>query len=432
MKRILLWWENRKGFILLDLLLLFVVTVSILTLSNAWGIYRYIALSNEKATLALESDQALYYVDFSDPVPPGSAEDVKEITAGNQARYELIQTLEQMPGVRSVLANYSLEVSGFGSSDSGFGSLDSWTAFLCSQDFQALFPDLNRGEWFDQAENPDGTFNAVLCGEDFYDVPVGSTMDLVVYENQGTDSIKNVFRIRVCGVIYGPAFLPTLGAEGTSLTVSDLYQNVPALLLGPCDTFEMLMQRSMRFQYGSTLKHFWVDFTADATPEQIQAVQDLLSQTGGWLTLSQIRQTSADHLDSSFKSTLVIPLFYVAIAFVAFFSITILSVFRRTRTDAVYYLLGYSKRRIVWSVAGHTGILILLAAGINLIYVNSYYAWVATDWIQPDPVSPPYFDAASSWLIVGIALFMFVVTLAAALGVLRKKSPSDFWLSSKE
>ena len=425
MKRILLWWENRKGLILLDLLLLFVVTMSILTLSNAWGIYRYIDLSNEKGTLALKSSEALYYMAFSDSVPPGSAEDVKEITAGNQARYELIQTLEQMPGVRSVLANYSLGVSGFGSSDS-------WTAFLCSQDFQALFPDLNRGEWFDQAENPDGTFNAVLCGEDFYDVPIGSTMDLVVYENEGTDSIKNVFRIRVCGVIYAPAFLPTLGAEGTSLTVSDLYSNVPAVLLGPCDTFEMLMQRSMRFQYGSTLKHFWVDFTADASPEQIQAVQDLLSQTGGWLTLSQIRQTNADQLESSFKNTLVIPLFYIAIAFAAFFSITILSVFRRTRTYAVYYLLGYSKRRIVWSVTSHTGILILLAAGINLIYVNSYYAWVAMDWIQPDPVSPPYFDAASSWLVVGIAFFMFAVTLAAAIGVLRKKSPSGFWLSSKE
>ena len=427
MKRISLWWQNLKGSILLDLLLLFVITVSIFSLSNAWGAYRYVDLANEKVNVALESDQALYYMDFSDIIPPATAEDVAKITAGNQARYELIQTVEQMSGVRSVLANYSMRVSSFNSPE-----MLGWTAMLCSTDYQKLFPELNRGEWFDQAENEDGTFNAVLCGEDFYDVPIGSTMDLVVYEDEGTDSVLNAFTIRVCGVIYSPAFIPTLGASGTSLTTPNFYLTVPTVLLGKCDTFEMLMQRGMDFQYGSALKNFFVDFTADATPEQIQAVQDLLSQTGGCLTFAEIQQDSAEYLDNSLKGSIVIPIFYVVVSFVAFFSITILSVFRRTRTYAVYYLLGYSKRRIVWSVTSHTGILILLAAGINLIYVNSYYAWVAMDWIQPDPVSPPYFDAASSWLIVGIALFMFAVTLAAAIGVLRKKSPSGFWLSSKE
>lgn len=114
MKRISLWWQNLKGSILLDLLLLFVITVSIFSLSNAWGAYRYVDLANEKVNVALESDQALYYMDFSDIIPPATAEDVAKITAGNQARYELIQTVEQMSGVRSVLGSYPMRVGEIG------------------------------------------------------------------------------------------------------------------------------------------------------------------------------------------------------------------------------------------------------------------------------------------------------------------------------
>ena len=429
MKRISLWWQNLKGSILLDLLLLFVVSVSIFTLTNAWGAYRYLDLANEKVNAALQSDSALYYMDFSDTIPPASEEEMEQIIAANQSRYDLVQSVREMPGVRTVLGSYPMRVGEFNSPSH---DLDGLTAMIAIPGFEELFPSLNRGAWFDRPQNEDGTYNAVVCGEMFYNIPIGSTLDMSMFYQEGTENIENIFTIRICGVIDSPAFVPTLGSQGTTLVTANFYQDVPAIVLGECEGLTSLMEKGLEFQYGSVLKNFFVDFTADATPEQMQAVKDRLSQTGGCLTWSEVQQGSAKYLDSSFKGALVIPIFYVVIAFVAFFSITILSVFRRTRTYGVYYLLGYSKRRIVWSVTSHTGILILLAAGINLIYVNSYYAWVAMDWIQPDPVSPPYFDAASSWLVVGIAFFMFAVTLAAAIGVLRKKSPSGFWLSSKE
>ena len=151
MRKLYLWWHNTKKYILLDIFLLFAISLSLFTFSNALGTYRMTVLSEELLENTIENKKSVYYMelyeesqfltDDSDKVPL------------NMERYENINKLRSLDFVDAV------HTRGIIGSYNG----DTWhNVSVYDVASITLFPDLYRGSWFDKAVDENGSFNAVV------------------------------------------------------------------------------------------------------------------------------------------------------------------------------------------------------------------------------------------------------------------------------
>ncbi len=415
MKRILLWYHSVKSSIF-SLFVLFLAMVMVLFLfSNAIAEYRYEAIGYERFSAAFEG-KGLFFTDVSSATTDGNytIEDVEQ-------RLEVIESLRQNPSVAEIYTETHVNAI-LEDDEDGYGVM----VRCYSPAMLELFPELSRGQWFQEPVNSDGSINIIVCGSDYWDVPIGTEIKAEVSEK------KVVFR--VCGVLYSPEMIPMFGGYSSNMYLDMFYKEGPHFVISECEeTMDLVLSDPSTAFSGTAYNNFLIEFEKNAREEDINSVMDSLKKLGGCQEMSDILDYSGMLLRKTFLSSMMTPLFLLGISFIAYFSISILSVQKRLYSYSVYYLLGYSKARMVWSTVCHIGIALIPAVLLNVWYTLSYRTWVMRGIMEIGKTDAElYFDSFSPWFAVGAAVFLFLITLVACLGVLRKKSPTDVWRRSKE
>lgn len=413
MRKLYLWWHNTKKYILLDIFLLFAISLSLFTFSNALGTYRMTVLSEELLENTIENKKSVYYMelyeesqfltDDSDKVPL------------NMERYENINKLRSLDFVDAV------HTRGIIGSYNG----DTWhNVSVYDVASITLFPDLYRGSWFDKAVDENGSFNAVVYGSQYKNIELGSIITTYVNGKE--------LKLKVCGEIYETLPIPSFDGSGSYSNANSIYSSGDSgIIILECDEIMDYIWADNVTRYSIQNSNFIIEFKEDATEQQINSVLENLVKHGGVSYFDSILKNTSAYIDELFKIKMIVPIFYTLVSFSAFLCITILYVIKRSKEMTIYNILGYKKVKIAISIVLRVFMLVASSALINILYVENYYIMLAKKIIEPD-IRPPYFDSMSTWIVVGISSVMLIIVAIASICTLYSNSPQKMRNSSQE
>ncbi len=401
MKRIYLFFSSLRESLLADLLVLAVLTVALFVFMDAYGMYRYITMTYDLTQKAGLHARAVYFCPSVDMDNMETEEQLRAIKS----------EVEALPGVQEVL-------------------IDRWGTAACgdmpvkvtasTESLRRMTPAPDRGKWFEEGINADGSVNVVVAGKQFNDAQIGDEIPVQI----GPE--RKPYTLRVCGVLSIPAVVPSFGGYGSQVLTSTFFKSESGLLIGE-DAFDTLFTEDIE----RISSQFFIDFDQNASQETIDSAQEALTRLGGYQTLEDILRDTRAFNATTFKQVMVRPIFYVVIAFVLLVSISLLYVFKRLKTFSVYYLLGYSKRRILADMAWRAGLIALVAGAVNFAYLHVYSSMVAAGKIEA-VVGACYFGAEADGMLLLLVGGMFLLTMLASALVLRGKSAVVFLRESRD
>lgn len=423
MKKIYLWWQSARKYILLDVFLMFAITVSIYSLSNAFGVYRMLTLEQELLNNALENDKSGYFKSVnifgtSDESESGG------MLEKNKEWYESIKALRNRDVVEAVHTSYYLPAI-FNDTSKNDPRAD-LPVHIIPEESKKLFPDLYEGEWPETPFDSEGNLNAVVQGSFAGDLEIGSVLQIEIDKRSSQ-------KIKICGKLYNSHPYPAYTGGGSEANAEMIYNNSDGYIafMYECEETMEYMWESVTTDYYMKGDSFLLEFTKDASDDEVESTLDELARIGGVSYIKDISARSKEMSDNLFKERMTVPIFYTVISFCAFICITILYIIKRTKEYATYHLLGYSKRKITASIVSRIIALISLATAFNVAYVKNYYALLQKGIVEID-MRPPYFDDFSIALIISICAIMLVFALATALCTLNSRAPIDLQRVSKE
>lgn len=269
-----------------------------------------------------------------------------------------LEPIRQMSGVKDLLYIPSFE--------SGSGLWNGWTLNLTYYPvaMQEQFPlPLSQGKWPDKSgEVPE----AVVGGQPFAKTRVGDLLTIQVRDVKAGKTMP--YQVRVSGVLRFPAYVPTFGAGGTNVKANDLFATTHAWVFMSQD--HLLPYMDDEAHYGGHT--FFVDFTEDATPAQIQSVRNELSKNGSILTYEEITEYTNKQLLFEVNRKLMGPAFFLLSVSMAFICVSGLLLKKNMATYSVYALAGCSKKRSMLLAA--LGVLppVVVAGAVAFGFMGAY------------------------------------------------------------
>lgn len=392
--------------IITDLFLLVIIVYSLFSLTKAYGIYRYSLLGYDLIDSAIESDSAIYCIGYVDYYV---SEDQNEKC---DERMSLISKIEKMEGVSNVFSIIQFSKI--------YGNQKN-TISLIPLEMSALYPRLNEGKWPDGPTDEENVINAVLCGQMYRDVPINSYLD-----------IAEGYRVKVTGKIYEPEYFPNMSGDATYMCAETIMGSMSTILLPKTDnTIELYENSGVKTYDILSNANFFVDFSKDASENDIEAVTTYLQQNCRVVPVNEILQNTEEMWVQDYKKNMTKPVFFVVISGIAFICISALYIMKNLYQNAVYYLLGLSKLRIIMQILSRIVIMVTISIALNILYIIIYKDLSALEF-WADPLEKVYFDGKVIAYTVIIGLIMLVVSTVMSIVVLNSNSPIEFWNKSRE
>ena len=224
-------------------------------------------------------------------------------------------------------------------------------------------------------------------------------------------------KIRICGVMGFPCYFPSFSGGGTVVGANDLFAPGSCVIFDN-EAIQSIIDARPEMFHGSMNRI--VEFEPDASEEEIEECLQYFSSRGTYHDEEEILNQSREDLAYFFKTAMLFPLFLLFTAGLTFLSISTLSVYKKIDKQAVYYLVGCSKKRILADVLIQIGIVSFVSGLLNILFALSYSFLRAKQIILMDNV---LFDSQVIWVTIGILLFIYALTAMTVVLILRKKSP---------
>ena len=225
----------------------------------------------------------------------------------------------------------------------------------------ALFPN-HPGATLSRQPN-----GVLLASTLFADLDIGDQAELTV----GTGSLT----VTVAERMYSPYRHLSLSQSSSLPTAQMMVSQGSVLIMEADDAMSThLTQIGASFYYGQNLIAV---FDARATQEEIQQCVGSMAPGFLWKSFDEIIANTEQEVSAVLKSELPRPLFLTLTAFMAYFSILILTLKRKERSTAVCHLCGMSKRKavLISTAACQTAALIP-----SLFAVAVAFIWPHLDW----------------------------------------------------
>lgn len=260
----------------------------------------------------------------------------------------LIEKLEAEPAVEGVYGVYYVNPVSYqeGKRTIGIGLQ------LVDPKLLTLFPGLGL-----EFSDPDGI---VIGARVFRDVPKGETITLIF-----TRPNRQV-EFTVAGHLGYPYSYLSFGGGSNKPMADDLFHSQEVLLmLATPENIE-------RFSGLATVQvseNFLVEFRADATREQMDAVLEFLAGTGNTDSMEEILDRSTSELEKRMRSDLPLPVMMLVISAFAYFSTMIMAFKQKERDLAIFHLCGAGRQQCVYVVVGAFARVSLVPVVISTVLV---------------------------------------------------------------
>ncbi len=238
----------------------------------------------------------------------------------------------------------------------------------------------------------------------FRDVPKGETINLIFPRP------NREVEFTVAGQLGYPYSYLSFGGGSNKPMADDLFHNQEVLLMPATP------ENIARFSGLATVQvseNFMVEFRADATREQIEAVLEFLAGTGNTDSMEEILARSTAELEKRMRSDLPLPVMMLVISAFAYFSTMIMAFKQKERDLAIFHLCGASRQQCVYAVVG-------AFAGVSLVPVIISTILVALlpelDWLWMFTMGEYVIDGWC-YLVIGGYFAVSLAVSAAAVWV---------------
>lgn len=260
----------------------------------------------------------------------------------------LIEKLDAEPAVEGVYGVYSVSPVSYQGEKRQIGI----GVQLVDPKLMTLFPGLGL-----EFSDPDGI---VIGARVFRDVPHGKEITLIFpRKDQQVD-------LKVVGHLSYPYSYMAFGGGSNKPTVNDLFRRQEVLLM--LATPENL-ERFSSMATVTISDDFLVEFRADATREQMDAVLQFLAGTGNTVSLEEILARSEERMESEMRNTLPLPVMMLVISAFAYFSTMIMAFKQKERDLAIFHLCGAGRHQCVYAVVGAFARVSLVPVVISIVLV---------------------------------------------------------------
>lgn len=166
--------------------------------------------------------------------------------------------------------------------------------------------------------------------------------------------------------------------------------------------------------------NFILKFSSEMSMEERKAVFKEIEKNGYYLPLSDIVENSREEMQNSIRENLPKPLFLLAVSIVAFFSTVTLTVRKKEKEMAIFYLCGGTKRKLcIISILAFS-----LISLIPTLVACLYAALIKNDLLQS--TEQLYMGSITSSFIVGFFLLALSISVGEVLASMFRKSPMEF------
>lgn len=292
-------------------------------------------------------------------------------------------------------------------------------------------PRVSEGEWLNKiGDCPSGTIPAVAYGREFDGVNVGDTITYYIIpssnDEDGSGFLPRNFYI--VGKINSDDFIPQFSHSGTFITADEFLTQINGagrLIVRNDDLTKKQLLEPVSYTaiYSDNM---FIDFEDNLSDEQREKCIEELRQYGSVFTPETIIAKTKEQNAIKLKKVLPTPLFTFAIATIAFFSLSVLFVYRKIEETNIYYLVGCTKFRNLAHISlGIFGI--ILPALLVSFAITAWYPVFKTFFYENFAVYNALFDNYSYLYIVGYLLLMLVISIVLPLIISGRASPLEMY-----
>ena len=405
---------KKNGFV--SLLLFVILTFSLVFMSEAFGVFRYITFTRDTYTGSGLVD-CYWFMPLVDTYQ-GSDEKV------NAAVQDIFNQAAEIDGVEELLTLARGSLLYYEGGPTFYQVMNPAMA-------QNYRPKLTGGKWLtDSFEAPAGTVPAVAAGPVMKNAKVGDTITGYIFDKrlagQGKDTAEMVQEVQfyIIGTMGEFGYIPDFSSSGGQMTTQDFLQPAGNLIIleTPAVYQEILRNDPARF----LRPNCFVRLAGGLTPDQKAECLNRLSYFGSTVDSEEILKNTDTVLNIRIKTILPFPLFAIAVSTFCFFSLSVLFVRKKMSDTTVYALCGCSKRKnfaIMATGLGGIGLLAVLVTGVLIVLYPAYKYKIPENYRAFEL----YFDYQVYLCLFGYLLLMLIISLAVPFLARRKMSPIELY-----
>ena len=345
MKTITLWWSFIKKHFVPMTITAMLLTIAMFAVTTFYGNYLYKAYTRD-VLLRSNLQNGGYLMNFYS-FDNNEDDDIDPIESMNIKYNEQKAMIKAFAACKYILHNEYFYIGDTSGHNMGY------TCFLYDKNHRLGFPlDVDEGRWL--SEKPLYT-EAVIAGNHW-----GKSVGDVLYLDGGIEAT-------VVGIINGAAICPDFGSSSNSVCSADhLFSTKICNIYISEETVEpqMLSGRKIYTPYNC-----YIVFDENASEENLAELNSYLESQGVFAPYSKIISDSKKEIDEWLHLTFPLPLFLTVVCAISILCICTNITQRSLNEYSKYYLLGCTKRRIVFLVTAPMLIFFVLPSVLNLLSV---------------------------------------------------------------
>lgn len=386
------------------ILLIFVTSVSLFTLTNAIGKYQFYHYSLDLFSSTKLNDHDVYFMPFV-------SEDQRKDPESNylsmeQATSNTVQQIKNTAGVEAVIQSPFLI--------SGEYKGNSLLMAIYDRELNEKFSlPLETGTWF---RNTAKTKNAeaIAGGYSFQNVQVGSAIHVEYKKRNG---ITKEIDLKIVGKLKDPSAFPNFSLSGTTIFADDIWKWQDVLILN---------QKNLPDDVGKDAQvsgsNFFISIRSQANYD---AALRSIEQFGTVKPYRKILSDSSINAENKIRQNLPIPLFFLFISSMTQLSVSVLFVNKKIPEFGIYYLYGCTKFRYFCSLMICITALALVSVLINFVMVVEYPALLHYGILNLGHV---VFDCRQIFsFVLPYEIISLLCSILFCFSIFRKKTPIELY-----
>ncbi|MDD6489449.1 MAG: hypothetical protein PUG48_06530 [Clostridia bacterium] len=425
LKVFLSFFENNK--IKIAALILIMVS-AIIIISTTIGQYRYNQYTTSffekeelKNSLCVQTNitnQLGFETDDSD-ISNNGIDSLIQQSGKKTFGEDVFKKLYEFAAVKDVYSSFSIYAN--------YNKTDTYLTLASKETYDVFDYRLSSGCWFSKCEQSSEYPNAVLCGNIYENVKVGSDIDIQLFDN-------NTITVHVIGKVQAPYYTFSFksnssDAEGFAGSTKKAITSTRIFLVNDDVTKRALSKFSQKIEDVYTeYSSLFVTLKKDASQQEIKEFKDYLSNSGkspsAYFDTNELVEYMHKIDADSLKASLPLSLFYIIIATFTLMCVSVIIVKRKLSEHYTFYLCGCS--RIKSFMIMLCGILSVscLSAIIASIYLFLTNCLVASG---NNPYASIFIDGYSYLYIWIYAITASLMSLIIPFFTFRKNTPIELY-----
>lgn len=285
---------------------------------------------------------------------------------------------------------------------------------LCDPALFELFPGL-KDAGFDFSGDPDGC----ILGGGYYKSSNG-VLEMTATKGKAPDDSAKKLYFNVNGEYSNLKRYMAFTGSGSKVDADCIFAAGSFILMQATDN---VISELQKYTTISSDVNCFFTLRADATEAEISETMDAIGRVGMIASIDEIVANTEKAMNDDLRTKLPLPLFLLFASTVAYFSMTVLFVYRKRRDMAIIYLTGGSRRQCALLSVAACALVSLIPAAINIFFITN------VEWLMRTfsfNLSGYYINGTSYLIIIGYAALTVAISALEITISMSRHTPLSY------